>query len=57
MNNRKALLQTPSLTVEKSLKTLVENRTVCSLDNCELNLFETYQESVRVPLKFNDLVG
>jgi AraC-like DNA-binding protein len=56
MNNSKALLQTPTLTVEKSLKTLVENRTIYSLDNCELNLFETYQESVLVPLKFNDLV-
>ncbi|MXN89789.1 helix-turn-helix domain-containing protein [Flavobacterium sp. Sd200] len=56
MNNHKTLLQTPSLSVEKSLKTLVENRTIYSLDNCELNLFETYQESVLVPLKFNDLV-
>jgi len=56
MNNRRALLETPSLTVEKSLKTLVENRTVYSLENCELNLFETYQESILVPLKFNDLV-
>ncbi|KGO93570.1 AraC family transcriptional regulator [Flavobacterium subsaxonicum WB 4.1-42 = DSM 21790] len=49
-------MEAPSLTREKSLKTLVENRTVYALDNCELNLFETYQESVLVPLKFNDLV-
>jgi len=56
MNNHKALLHAPSLSGEKSLKTLVENRTVYSLDNCELNLFETYQESALVPLKFNDLV-
>lgn len=56
MNNRRTLLDTPSLSSEKSLKTLVENRTVYSLDNCELNLFETYQESALIPLKFNDLV-
>ncbi|RWX01518.1 AraC family transcriptional regulator [Flavobacterium cerinum] len=56
MNNRRTLLDAPSLSSEKSLKTLVENRTIYSLDNCELNLFETYQESVLVPLKFNDLV-
>lgn len=52
----KNLLQKPSLTDEKSLKTLVENRTIFSLERCELNLFETYEESQQVNLKFHDLV-
>lgn len=46
----------PKQTSEKYLKTLVENRTIYNLENCELNLFETFQKSELVPLKFNDLV-
>ena len=56
MKQQKNLLDLPALTSEKSLKTLVENRSVYSLNHCELNIFETYQKSQLIPLKFNDLV-
>lgn len=46
----------PTLTDEKSLKTLVENRTLYSLDKCELNVFETNAQASQVPLTFGDLV-
>jgi AraC-like DNA-binding protein len=44
------------LTHPKYLQTLVENRRIFNLKNCELNVFESYQETYRVPLTFSDFV-
>lgn len=41
---------------ERDLRSLVENRTTYTLDNCELNIFETHQEATDVNLVFGDLV-
>lgn len=38
----------------KHLTTLVENRTIYSANNSELNLFETHQEAYKVSLTFNE---
>ena len=56
MINNKITPLAPELTNEASLKTLVENRTIYNLENCELNVFETYRQSELVSLQFNDLV-
>ncbi|PWK18155.1 AraC-like DNA-binding protein [Arcicella aurantiaca] len=48
--------EAPALKPKKDLITLVENRTVYSLNNFELNIFETNQQSEDVRLKFNSFV-
>lgn len=43
--------------LEKRLQTLIENRSVYTLDNSELNLFETYQRCYAVELQFREPVA
>ena len=49
-------LQRIDLTHPKYLQTLVENRRIFNLHNCELNVFESYKQAYRVPLTFSDFV-
>jgi AraC-like DNA-binding protein len=53
---RKNSLQHIDLTHPKYLQTLVENRRIFNLNNCELNIFESYQQAWRIPLTFGDFV-
>ncbi|MDW8436574.1 MAG: AraC family transcriptional regulator [Chloroherpetonaceae bacterium] len=43
--------------LEKRLQTLIENRSVYTLENSELNLFETYQRCYAVELQFRDPIA
>lgn len=52
----KSFLNKIDLTQPRHLQTLVENRRIFNLENCELNVFESYQEAYRVPLTFHDFV-
>jgi len=52
----KHFVQQIDLTHPKQLQRLVENRRVFNLNNCELNIFESYQQDYRVPLTFGDFV-
>jgi AraC-like DNA-binding protein len=53
---RRNLIKSIELTPTKQLQTLVENRRVYNLNNCELNIYESYQAAFGVPLIFKDLV-
>ncbi|MFQ3598850.1 MAG: AraC family transcriptional regulator [Chloroherpetonaceae bacterium] len=43
--------------LEKRLQTLIENRSVYTLENSELNLFETYQRCFSVELQFREPIA
>lgn len=51
----KSYLHPIDLTHPDRLDTLVENRRVYNLHNCEFNVYESYEAAYRVPLRFNDL--
>ncbi len=50
------LIEKIDLTPPDQLKTMIESRRVFNLNNCELNIYESYQKAFGVPLTFNDLV-
>ncbi|MHC8950546.1 helix-turn-helix domain-containing protein [Sphingobacterium hungaricum] len=50
------LLESLPFSKKNEINTLVENRRAFTLNQFELNVFETYEKSLEVPLKFDDLV-
>lgn len=53
---KKYLLSELPRTPMSDLQTLVENRRAYTLNEFELNVYETYENSSRVPLQFDDIV-
>lgn len=53
---KKAFIDTLPFSTEKEIYTLIENKRTFSLDQMELHVFETYQNSSMVPLRFDDMV-
>lgn|GEM_PF-44705 len=53
---KKHLLDNVPLTQQHQLERLLENRRVFNLKNCELNIYENYQEASQIPISFNDFV-
>jgi hypothetical protein len=52
----KNFLQPIELTPPEQLDTLVESRRVYNLENCEFNVYESFQQAYNIPLQFNDLL-
>lgn len=52
----KKFLNQIDFTHPKFLQQQVENRRIYNLKNCELNIFESYQQAYQVPLSFGDFV-
>lgn len=55
MTNRN-LVSPINLSSQKEVNTLVEHRRAYTMNQCELNIFETYERNELVPLTFTDLV-
>jgi AraC-like DNA-binding protein len=53
---RRNLIEKIDLTPPDQVQTMIENRRVFNLNNCELNIYESYQKAFGVPLTFSDLV-